>query len=111
MPHHDIEIQKLLKYLCSVAGLLFSSTHLSDCEILFKDDFHVVPNSWVRDIMKCLREVGLLVLLVSGVQNKTRDFLRACRSSWGGVSVFITCAVNYGEHGLVRFENAKRYLF
>lgn len=60
VPHHDIEIQKLLKYLCSVAGL-FASTQLSDFEILFKDDFHVVPNSWARDIMKCWKEVGLLV--------------------------------------------------
>lgn len=29
----------------AVAGLLFSNTHLNDFEILFKDDFHVVPNS------------------------------------------------------------------
>lgn len=45
------------------------------------------------------------------VQNKIRDFLRACRSSWGEVSVFITYAVNYGEPGLIKFENATGYLF
>lgn len=55
--------QKYRNYLntSAVAGLLFSSTHLNDFGILFKDDFHVVPNSWVRDIMKCLRRVGLMV--------------------------------------------------
>lgn len=58
-------------------------------------------------------EKSEVVGVAGGVWSAEQDkgFFESCRSSWGGVSVFITCAVNYGEHGLIEFENATCHLF
>lgn len=61
--------------------------------------------------MKCLGKNGAVGVAGVWSTKQNKVFLRACRFSWGEVNVFITCAVNYGEHGLIKFENATSYLF